>query len=182
MCVFIHSGNIHWACSKYQTFIRWWYFSIWGRKIKQGGWEYRLERGCLLFSLCWGWGVTDTWAEAWRRSQELAMQKCWGKGKRQREQQGQRLWSGGSWLSVSNSEWGGWGASRMAWGWSGEVKTAPRGAGAGTVKPLRGFEQRLMGPDRLSVGPLPPPCGDSTVRGAERGSFVRRLLLYPGEK
>ena len=109
VCMFIHSGNIHWACSKCQTFIRWWHFSTWGRKIKQGGWEYRLERGCLLFSLCWGWCVTDTWAEAWRRSQELAMQKCWGKGKRQRQQQGLRPWSGGSWLSVSSSEWGGWG-------------------------------------------------------------------------
>ena len=50
------------------------------------------------------------------------------------------------------------------------------------LKLLQGFEQRLMGPDCLSVGPVAPSGGDSTVRRAERGSFVRRLVLYPGEK
>lgn len=69
------------------------------------------------------------------------------------------------------------GAGGMACRWSGQVKTALSGAGAGRLKPLQDFEPRLMGPDRLSVGPLPPPHGDSAVRGAERGSFVRRLLL-----
>ena len=65
----------------------------------------------------------------------------------------------------------------MACGWSGQVKTALGGVGALRLKPLRGFELKLMEPDCLSVGPLPPPHGDSAVRGAERGSFVRRLLL-----
>ena len=121
--VFIHSGNIHWACSKCQTFVRWWYFSTRGRKIKQGGWAYRLERGCLLFSLCWGQRVTDAWAEAWRRSQELTMQKCWGKGRgRESKAKGPEV-GGPGWVSAVVTggvlgEWpvGGVGKSRQPLG------------------------------------------------------------------
>ena len=84
-----------------------------------------------------------------------------------------------SWISASSSKQVGWlvGTSGVAWGVAGEVRTVLGDGGGESLEPLGGFEQRLWDLTCVSVDSLPLLCGDSTVRGAERGTFVRKVLL-----
>lgn len=109
----------------------------------------------------------------------MTMQKFWGKGKGRGSSQARGSEVEVSWLSASSSKQVGWlaGTSGVAWGVAGEVRTVLGDGGGERLEPLEGFEQRLWDLTCVSVDSLPLPCGDSTVRGAERGRFARMVLL-----